>query len=60
MRSTDRPIILLTGAAGQLGFEPARPLPAQGDVVALDRSMLAPRDPDAFISLVRGVAPPTP
>lgn len=52
-----RPRILLTGAAGQLGFELARLLPAHGEVVALDRAALDLADGDALASTMRRVAP---
>ncbi len=52
-----RPIILLTGAAGQLGFELARCLPLHGEVIALDRATLDLADADAVIATVRKVRP---
>ena len=52
-----RPVILLTGARGQLGFELARALPERGDVVALDRAALDLVDVDAVVATVRQVAP---
>jgi dTDP-4-dehydrorhamnose reductase len=52
-----RATILLTGAAGQLGRELAAALPAVGDVVACDRSMLDLADRAAIVARVREVAP---
>ncbi|HKW81714.1 MAG TPA: dTDP-4-dehydrorhamnose reductase [Casimicrobiaceae bacterium] len=52
-----RPVILLTGAHGQLGFELARALAERGDVVALDRAALDLGDADAVAATVRRVAP---
>ena len=52
-----RPVILLTGAAGQLGFELARLLPAHGEVQALDRAALDLADADAVAASVRRVKP---
>jgi dTDP-4-dehydrorhamnose reductase len=52
-----RPTILLTGAAGQLGFELARSLPRYGDTVALDRATLDLADADAVAATVRRVRP---
>ena len=52
-----RPVILLTGAAGQLGFELARSLSPHGELVALDRAGLDLCDPDAIAATVRRVAP---
>jgi dTDP-4-dehydrorhamnose reductase len=52
-----RPVILLTGAAGQLGFELARLLPAHGELVALDRAALDLADVDALVGTVRRLEP---
>jgi len=52
-----RPVILLTGAAGQLGFELARLLPAHGEVQALDRAALDLADADAVAAAVRRIEP---
>ena len=52
-----RPTILVTGAAGQVGFELARLLAAHGDVVAADRARLDLGDPDAVVGAVRGAKP---
>jgi dTDP-4-dehydrorhamnose reductase len=52
-----RPVILLTGAAGQLGFELAQLLPAHGEVQALDRAALDLADADAVAASVRRVKP---
>jgi dTDP-4-dehydrorhamnose reductase len=52
-----RPVILLTGAAGQLGFELARLLPAHGEVQALDRAALNLADADAVAATVRLIRP---
>ena len=52
-----RPAILLTGAAGQLGFELARLLPAHGELVALDRAALDLADGDAVSAMIRQVRP---
>ncbi|MFI4953904.1 MAG: dTDP-4-dehydrorhamnose reductase [Burkholderiales bacterium] len=52
-----RPVILLTGAAGQLGFELARLLPAHGELVALDRAALDLADVDALVGTVRCLEP---
>ncbi len=52
-----RPTILVTGAAGQLGFELVRRLAPHGDIVAADRARLDLADPDAVVAAVRGVRP---
>lgn len=52
-----RPTILVTGAAGQLGFELARMLARHGDVVATERAALDLADPDAIVAAVRGARP---
>ena len=50
-------MILLTGAAGQLGFELARLLTAHGEVEALDRAALDLADAHAVSAAVRRVRP---
>ena len=52
-----RPVILLTGATGQLGVELARLLPAHGEVAARDRAALDLTDADAIAATVRQVKP---
>lgn len=52
-----RPTVLLTGSAGQLGFELARTLAVHGDVVACDRAALDLEDAGALVSTVRRVRP---
>jgi dTDP-4-dehydrorhamnose reductase len=52
-----RPTILVTGSAGQLGFELAAALAPHGDVVAADRARLDLADPDAVVAAVRGAKP---
>lgn len=52
-----RPTILVTGAAGQLGYELARVLPQHGEVTALDRSRLDLADADAIRTTVRALRP---
>jgi dTDP-4-dehydrorhamnose reductase len=52
-----RPTILLTGAAGQVGFELARSLAAHGEVIALDRVALDLADADAIVACVRQARP---
>ena len=52
-----RPTILLTGSAGQLGFELGASLAAYGEVVACDRASLDIADPDALRARVRHVGP---
>jgi dTDP-4-dehydrorhamnose reductase len=52
-----RPVILLTGSAGQLGFELARLLTAHGEVEALDRAALDVADADAVAAAVRRLRP---
>jgi len=52
-----RPVILLTGAGGQLGFELKRLLPAHGELVASDRGSLDLSDADAVAATVRRVEP---
>ena len=52
-----RPRILLTGAAGQVGFELAQLLAPIGDVVATDRSTLDLADAGAIAAVVRRETP---
>ena len=52
-----RPTILVTGAAGQVGFELVRLLAPHGDVVAADRAGLDLADADAVVAAVRGAKP---
>ncbi len=52
-----RPTILLSGAAGQIGFELAKLLPAHGELCALDRANLDFADPDAIVETVRRLRP---
>ncbi len=52
-----RPTILLTGAAGQLGFELQRTLSAHGEVTACDRRTLDLGDRDAIVNSVRSLRP---
>jgi dTDP-4-dehydrorhamnose reductase len=52
-----QPTILVTGAAGQLGYELATALAAHGHVVAADRERLDLGDPDAIVAAVRGTRP---
>jgi len=52
-----RPKILLTGSAGQLGFELAKTLTAHAQVVARDHATLDLADPDALVAAVRGIRP---
>jgi dTDP-4-dehydrorhamnose reductase len=52
-----RPTILVTGAAGQVGFELVRLLAPHGDVVAADRARLDLADADAVVAAVRGARP---
>src|SRR5450755_4347 len=49
--------ILLIGAAGQLGAELARVLPAHGQVLALDHGALDLTDADAIVAAVRSARP---
>ncbi len=55
--SATRPRVLVTGAQGQLGFEIARALAPQGDVIALDRAGLDLAQPDAIVAAVRAAKP---
>jgi dTDP-4-dehydrorhamnose reductase len=52
-----RPVIMLTGAGGQLGFELATLLAAHGEVVATDVGTLDLTDPDAIVGAVRALRP---
>jgi len=52
-----RPLILVTGAAGLVGFELAHLLNAHGDVVAVDRARLDLRDSGAIAREVRALRP---
>lgn len=52
-----RPLILLTGAAGQLGFELAQLLAAHATIIAADRTALDLADADAIVAVVRAVKP---
>ena len=52
-----RPTILVTGAAGQVGFELVRLLAPSGDVVATDRVTLDLASADAIVAAVRGARP---
>jgi len=53
----NRPVILLTGATGQLGVELARLLPAHGEVAARDRAAMDLTDADAIATTMRRVKP---
>jgi dTDP-4-dehydrorhamnose reductase len=52
-----RPVILLAGAAGQMGLELARLLPAHGEVQGVDRAELDLADVDAIAAAVRRIKP---
>jgi dTDP-4-dehydrorhamnose reductase len=52
-----RPRILVTGAAGQVGYELARLLPVHGDVVATDRATLDLTQPDTIVAVMREARP---
>lgn len=52
-----RPEILLTGAAGQLGYELAQTLAPHGQVTACDRTRLDLADRDAVVATVRALRP---
>jgi dTDP-4-dehydrorhamnose reductase len=52
-----RPTILLTGAAGQLGFELQHALAPHGDMVACDRHKLDLGDRDAIAAIMRSLRP---
>lgn len=52
-----RPVILLTGAAGQLGFELARLLREYGELAALGRAELDLADADAVAATVQRLKP---
>lgn len=49
--------ILVTGTAGQVGFELLRSLQGLGDVIALDRHSMDLSDPDSVRRAVRDTAP---
>ncbi len=55
--ATDRPVILVTGAGGQLGVELVRALEPHGEVVAADRRALDLADLDAIATYVRRMRP---
>lgn len=55
--TSDRPRILITGGAGQLGFELARAFAPMGEVHALDRAGLDLSDPDAIRARCRDLKP---
>ncbi|MBK6334507.1 MAG: dTDP-4-dehydrorhamnose reductase [Betaproteobacteria bacterium] len=55
--ATDRPTILVTGAAGQLGFELAHWLAPCGDIVAVDREEIDLADADAIRRALRAIRP---
>ncbi len=52
-----RPLILLTGANGQLGFELAHLLAAHATIIAADRLALDLADADAIVAAVRDAKP---
>ncbi len=52
-----RPVILVTGVQGQIGYELVPLLSPLGDVVAADRAMLDLADPDAIVAIVRRLTP---
>ena len=52
-----RPTILVTGAAGQVGFELVHLLASLGDVVATDRTTLDLASADAIVAAMRGAKP---
>ncbi len=52
-----RPLILVTGADGQLGHELVRSLGTHGDVRATNRATLDLGDPDAIAATVRALQP---
>jgi dTDP-4-dehydrorhamnose reductase len=54
---TARPLILLTGANGQVGWELRRTLSSLGEVVALDSKAMNLADADAVRRTVREMAP---
>jgi dTDP-4-dehydrorhamnose reductase len=57
MSLLDTPLILLTGAKGQVGFELTRSLQGLGNVVALDRNGLDLSNPDQVRQVVRDAKP---
>jgi dTDP-4-dehydrorhamnose reductase len=52
-----RPVILVTGAHGQIGFELVQLLAPLGEVIAADRATLDLADPDAIVAVVRRLTP---
>ncbi len=54
---TSGPVILLTGAGGQVGWELRRTLGCLGEIVALDSSTMNLADADAVRRHVRAIAP---
>jgi dTDP-4-dehydrorhamnose reductase len=52
-----RPKILLTGAAGQVGYELSRTLAAHGELAAFDHAGLDLTNRDALVAAVRTVGP---
>jgi dTDP-4-dehydrorhamnose reductase len=52
-----RPVVMLTGAQGQLGYELQRALRNSSVVHALDRSQLDLADADAIVAAVRRIRP---
>lgn len=52
-----RPVILLLGAAGQLGHELQRSLAPLGDVIARSHAELDLADPDAVVAVARAIRP---
>jgi len=57
MSAITRPLIFLTGANGQLGFELARLLAAQATILPADRFALDLADTDAIVSAIRTAKP---
>ncbi|KDB08757.1 dTDP-4-dehydrorhamnose reductase [Burkholderia sp. lig30] len=57
MTDIDKPIILVTGAAGQVGFELLRSMQGLGQVVAADRRMLDLSDLGQVARVVRDLRP---
>ncbi len=55
--AVDRPVILLTGTNGQLGFELKPLLMPHGEVIAADRRSLDLADADAIVAAMRGTRP---
>ena len=56
-RNVDQPVILLTGAKGQVGFELTRSLQGLGRLVALDRQGLDLANSDHIRTVVRDMRP---